>query len=155
MRDDVPHAQMSPRANYPRATSASVTASMKGNRRSDTKPETRVRSLLHRRGLRYRKDTVVVAGSRRCRPDIIFTKLRIAVFIDGCFWHSCPEHGRMPGGPNRAYWVSKLNTNEERDRLDSEALRNDGWRVLRIWEHVSPPDAAALVERVVGERSAS
>jgi DNA mismatch endonuclease (patch repair protein) len=103
-------------------------------RRKDTKPEVALRSALHRAGYRFRKDYPIRIESRLIRPDIVFTKRRIAVFIDGCFWHSCPLHGRQPG-VNGQYWLPKLERNTERDRQQTDALRGAGWQVLRFWEH--------------------
>ena len=117
---------------------------MKGNRRTDTKPETYLRSLLHAQGYRFRKDYRIDVGERRVRPDIVFTKQKVAVFVDGCFWHVCPEHGRVPGGKNAAYWESKLSRNSKRDESDTEALKAAGWTVIRIWEH-EPIDRASEV----------
>jgi len=115
---------------------------MVGNRRRDTKPELAVRSLVHRAGLRYRVDFAPVGGRRKA--DIVFPRQRIAVFIDGCFWHSCPLHGSVPA-TNRDYWVPKLATNTERDRQTTEGLEALGWRVVRIWEHVTAEEAAAVI----------
>lgn len=83
----------------------------------------------------------MLANGRRTRPDIVFTRQRLAVFIDGCFWHCCPEHGRTPG-TNTEYWSPKLAKNMERDKLQTAALVEDGWEVQRIWEHVATLDAA-------------
>lgn len=142
--------------NYPQSTSAAVTARMTGNKSSDTKPEVVFRSLLHRRGYRFKKNLRIETGSRRCRPDVVFPKEQVAVFIDGCFWHACPEHGRIPTGKNGEYWRTKFSRNEERDRLDSAELQKIGWKVLRFWEH-EDPDQAALktIEVLEGERSHS
>ena len=95
-----------------------------------------MRSLLHRSGYRFRKDYPIRVEKRLVRPDVAFTKRRIAVFIDGCFWHSCPEHGRQPS-VNGHYWLPKLQRNAERDRQQTDALRMAGWTVLRFWEHES------------------
>ena len=103
-------------------------------RRRDTKPEFAVRSALHRRGYRFRKDYVIRLDGKLIRPDIAFTRQRVAVFIDGCFWHCCPEHGRQPG-VNGDYWSPKLKGNVERDLRQTSALRNASWEVLRFWEH--------------------
>jgi DNA mismatch endonuclease, patch repair protein len=118
---------------------------MRGNRKRDTRPELLLSSALHRRGLRYRRDYSITAGAVRVRPDFVYTAQRLAVFMDGCFWHSCPEHGTSPG-TNSAYWSMKLERNRTRDRAVNEALREAGWRVMRIWEH-EQADAAA--ERVI------
>lgn len=107
---------------------------MSAIRRKDTKSEVALRSALHRAGYRFRKDYPIRIESRLIRPDIVFTKRRIAVFVDGCFWHSCPEHGRRPS-VNGEYWSPKLQRNAERDREQTEALTTEGWTVLRFWEH--------------------
>lgn len=118
---------------------------MRGNRRTDTKPERLVRSHLHRRGLRFRKDYFLgVPGARGVRADIVFVRQRLAVFIDGCFWHDCPDHGRLPAR-NTGYWHQKLKRNVERDRLVTERLSNSGWTVMRFWEHLEPKEAADAI----------
>lgn len=113
-------------------------------RRVDTTPERAVRSALHRRGLRFRKDLGLVVGGRRVRPDIVFTRLRLAVFIDGCFWHCCPEHGRLPKH-NTGYWSPKLQRNVERDQEQSAALQRSGWSIIRAWEHQHPDEISNTV----------
>ena len=100
---------------------------MLGNRRVDTKPEVQLRSLLHRAGLRFRKDSLIRLGARRVRPDVVFGRQRVAVFMDGCFWHRCPEHGTMPS-TNHAYWLAKFQTNIARDERNNAALKDEGWR---------------------------
>ena len=107
---------------------------MRGNRRKDTKPEVEIRSLLHAAGHRFRKDYPIQAGEITVRPDIVFTRQQLAVFIDGCFWHRCPEHGNQPR-VNRPYWDEKLRRNVARDKRVNAALDLAGWRVVRIWEH--------------------
>lgn len=96
-------------------------------------------------GMRFRKDLLIRAGNTRTRPDIVFTRRKLVVFVDGCFWHGCPEHSRVPAN-NGDYWASKLQGNIVRDRRQDEALRNDGWAVLRIWEHELLATAAARVQ---------
>ena len=135
---------------YPSPTSPAVTAVMRGNRRADTGPERQVRSLLHASGYRYRTDYRLDVPGARVRPDIVFTRRRLAVFIDGCFWHRCPEHGTSPRA-NTHYWAAKLERNVLRDRRVDQALRAAGWTVLRIWEHVGPAEAAALVIATLGD----
>lgn len=110
-------------------------------RRTDTKPEVAVRSALHRRGYRFRKDLPLRVDGRLVRPDIVFTKHKVAVFVDGCFWHCCPEHGHRPK-VNGAYWSPKLEGNVKRDREQTGALRSAGWTVLRFWAH-NPADLVA------------
>lgn len=135
--------------SYPRPTSSGVTAQMKGNRRADTRPEVALRAALHARGLRFRKDYLVpVAGRRPTRIDIAFTRTRVAVFVDGCFWHSCPEHGHTPRA-NTAYWKPKLERNKLRDSAVTDALREAGWSVVRVWEHVPLSDAATMIANAV------
>lgn len=119
---------------------------MKGNRRTDTRPEVRLRSRLHAQGLRFRKDYPIRGANISVRPDIVFTRARVAVFVDGCFWHVCPEHGRIPGGRNAAYWEAKLRRNMDRDRANTSALIEMGWRVVRIWEH---EDLATVTQEVL------
>ncbi len=114
---------------------------MRGNRRTDTRPEVALRRELHARGLRFRKDFPVVTETARPHVDIAFTRSRVAVFVDGCFWHGCPDHGHIPGGKNATYWAAKLTRNAERDARDTEALADAGWTVVRIWEH-EPVDTA-------------
>lgn len=118
---------------------------MKGNRKRDTKPEIALRSALHRAGLRFRKDFPIRPDAgRMIRADIVFTRARLAVLVDGCFWHSCPAHGTKPRS-NTDYWELKLARNTERDREVDERLRGDGWLVVRVWEHESPESATARI----------
>ena len=117
---------------------------MRRNPRRDTAPEVAVRSELHRRGLRFRKDLPLRVPHRVVRPDVVFTRARLAVFVDGCFWHACPIHGTQPSR-NRAYWGPKLARNVERDRKVDAALDAAGWRVLRAWEHEDPDEVADRV----------
>lgn len=120
---------------------------MLGNRRRDTAPELAVRRRLHAAGLRYRVDFAPTSRKRR-RADIVFTRLRIAIFIDGCFWHGCPKHRTSPKA-NSDYWGPKLLRNVERDRETTAALLADGWIVLRYWEHEDPAVVAAdIIARV-------
>jgi DNA mismatch endonuclease (patch repair protein) len=121
---------------------------MRANRRSDTKPEVTLRKALHRLGYRYRKDFLIKLPDMRVRPDIVFTKRRIAIFVDGCFWHVCPQHGRQPA-TNKWYWTPKLKRNLERDSLANAALQEAGWTVLRIWEHESLEQAIQAVRSAV------
>ena len=119
---------------------------MLANRRRDTGPEVELSSLLHRAGLRFRRDHPVRAGVRSVRVDIAFTKRRLAVFVDGCFWHCCPEHSQVPRA-NETYWRPKLARNVARDREVDDALRVAGWSVLRFWEHMPPMAAAQAVNQ--------
>ncbi|MEA2361294.1 MAG: mismatch endonuclease, patch repair protein [Thermoleophilaceae bacterium] len=119
-------------------------------RRRDTALERRVRSLLHARGLRFRVDLPIrLHGMRPIRPDVVFTRQRVAVFLDGCFWHGCPQHGQRPGVSNEHYWSPKIAGNRERDARHSAALEAAGWRVLRYWEHEPAEDVAATIASAV------
>lgn len=121
---------------------------MQGNRRADTQPEVALRRALHARGFRFRKDRLIDAGGRRVRADVVFSRKRVAIFVDGCFWHGCPDHCRMPG-TNVDYWQAKIERNKTRDRRTDEALTADGWRVLRFWEHVPVEEAARAVTKAL------
>jgi DNA mismatch endonuclease, patch repair protein len=107
---------------------------MQANRSRDTKPELAVRRRLHSRGLRYRVSVAPIPELRR-RADIVFTRARVAIFIDGCFWHGCHDHGRQTFSHNADYWPTKIATNVARDRDTNARLREAGWTVLRFWEH--------------------
>ena len=138
-------------AGYPQPSSPGRSANMRANRRTDTKPELALRRALHKRGYRFRKDYRLDLEGRRVRPDIAFTARRVAVFVDGCFWHACPQHGSKPRA-NDWYWTPKLARNVERDRVADETLAAAGWQVVRIWEHESLEHALAAVIAVVGAR---
>lgn len=120
---------------------------MQRTRRRDTAAEQAVRSELHRRGLRYFVDRPVVPGGLR-RVDVVFPRRKVAVFVDGCFWHSCPVHRTIPKA-NRAWWLAKLEANEVRDRSTDAQLESTGWIVLRFWEHEDPIAVADAVEAVL------
>ena len=138
---------------HPGSTSAAASAVARANRKVDSKPEAMIRSILHRQGIRFRKNyPIALPGRRSVRPDIVFPKKKIAVFIDGCFWHRCPVHGTQPRS-NPEYWDRKLQRNVERDVLDIHDLQRDGWTTLRIWEHVPPSDAAAQVMALLGDQT--
>ena len=120
---------------YPFTVDAGRAANMRSNRRADTKPELALRRALHGLGLRYRKDyRLDLADGVRVRPDIVFTARKVAVFVDGCFWHACPKHATQPAS-NRIFWRAKLVRNKVRDRLVTRKLKQNGWRVLRVWQH--------------------
>jgi DNA mismatch endonuclease (patch repair protein) len=122
---------------------------MRANRSANSGPERRLRSALHRSGIRFRV-LMRVPIERGVRVDIAFPRARLAVFVDGCFWHGCPRHSRIPG-TNREYWAMKIARNQERDQRDDASVRACGWSVLRIWEHEALNDA---VERVVAAKAA-
>jgi DNA mismatch endonuclease (patch repair protein) len=134
-----------PKPQYPAPGSPGRSANMRAIRRANTKPEIALRSALHRQGYRFRKDyRLDLDSGARVRPDIAFTARRVAVFVDGCFWHACPQHGRNPT-VNEWYWGPKLHRTVERDRVADAALLAAGWQVVRIWEHVPLADALAAV----------
>lgn len=134
------------------ASTDGVARSMRSNRRRDTKPELAVRKILHAEGLRYRVDYAPGRDKRR-RADIVFTRQKVAVFIDGCFWHGCPEHATIPKA-HAEYWVPKLAKNKERDAETTAELQNEGWTVLRFWEHESPEAVAyEVADRIQSLRS--
>jgi DNA mismatch endonuclease, patch repair protein len=123
---------------------------MQGNVRRDTKPELRLRRTLHGVGLRYVVDSAPVP-ELRWRADLVFRGPRVAVFVDGCFWHGCPEHGTRPA-TNATYWQAKIGRNRKRDQEQTSALTAAGWLVIRVWEHEPTGDAAARIEAVVRDR---
>jgi DNA mismatch endonuclease (patch repair protein) len=117
--------------------------------RRDTPCELALRRAAHRLGLRFRVDRPIV-GSRR-RADLVFARARIAVFVDGCFWHGCPVHGTWPKA-NAAWWRDKIRANMQRDRDTDAELVAAGWRVLRFWEHEDAALAAAKIARIIRQR---
>lgn len=113
----------------------------------DTGPEIAVRRLLHAQRVRYRVD-VKLEADMRTRADLAWRGIRLAVFIDGCFWHGCPEHATRPAA-NRDWWAQKLDANIARDRRTDDTLRRRGWIVRRFWEHQSPEEIAdELIEEI-------
>lgn len=134
------------RNGVPAASSELIRIRMTTTKRRDTKPELALRSSLHGMGLRFSVDRPV-RGSRR-RSDVVFPTERVAVYVDGCFWHGCPQHGTVPK-QNRQWWLDKLAANRQRDVDTDAALRADGWTVLRFWEHDDPLAAAAKVRDVL------
>ena len=137
----------------PVPSSPGVSERMSRARRRDTEPEMLIRREAHRRGLRYLVDAPLPGMPRR-RADMVFTRRKVAVFVDGCFWHSCPVHTSIPRA-NRDWWVAKLRKNTERDRETDAHLRELGWTVLRFWEHEEPVAVVDSVEKVVRGHSSS
>ncbi|MEU5838922.1 very short patch repair endonuclease [Streptomyces diacarni] len=132
------------------ASSAANRRSMLGNRNRDTAPELRLRSLVHASGLRYRVAAKPLPKMRRT-ADMVFRPVKVAVFIDGCFWHGCPDHFVMPK-TNRPYWEDKIGRNVQRDRDTDERLAKAGWLVLRFWAHLCPEECASIVIETVAAR---
>ncbi|MFE4503900.1 very short patch repair endonuclease [Rhodococcus sp. NPDC056743] len=133
------------------ASSDAVRANMRANRSRDTKPELRVRQIVHSLGLRYR---VAARPLSDCKftADLVFTRARVAVFVDGCFWHACPEHYRLPK-THRDYWAKKAEGNQARDRHVVASLVDAGWIAMRFWEHENPTAVAQAIQRQVVSRS--
>ncbi|MBW1599980.1 very short patch repair endonuclease [Streptomyces sp. JJ38] len=123
------------------ASSAARRRNMQAIRSRDTKPERVIRQLVHAQGLRYRVAARPLPGLRRT-ADMVFRPAKVAVFVDGCYWHGCPEH-YIPPRTNSGYWSEKVARNVARDRETDMLLTEAGWTVLRFWEHESP-DACAL-----------
>lgn len=120
---------------------------MRANRGRDTGPELALRSALHAMGLRYRVGVRPLPGLRRT-ADVVFTRARVAVFVDGCFWHGCPTHSRA-ARTNAEFWSTKINGTRARDAETNERLSAEGWTVIRVWEHEDPVDAATRIAAVV------
>lgn len=123
---------------------------MSKQRRRDTRPEVELRRALHRMGYRFRVN-YPVPGLPRRTIDIAFTKQRVALFVDGCFWHACPEHATWPK-VNSGWWRQKLEKNKQRDAETEESLTDAGWTVVRVWEHADVQEAMAAVLRMLPAR---
>jgi DNA mismatch endonuclease, patch repair protein len=137
-----------------RAAPSSPDASrrMRRVRQKNTDAESALRRELHALGLRYRVQVPVLTKPRRV-ADIVFVGPRVAVFVDGCFWHGCPSHATWPKN-NADFWRAKIVTNQQRDRDTDSRLRADGWEVVRVWAHEAPREAASKVAALVRARTA-
>lgn len=113
-------------------------------RRSGTAPEMSLRRALHRAGLRYRLAT---GNPLPGTPDLAFRRSRVAVFVDGCFWHGCPQHGSLPK-TNTDFWDAKIRRNRRRDQDVDRELRHLGWKVVRVWEHDLRAETGPIVRRI-------
>lgn len=120
---------------------------MQSNKGKDTKPEVALRSAVHALGLRYRVGTRPLKQVRRT-ADLVFTKAKVAVFLDGCFWHGCPVHHTV-AATNAKFWADKVDGNRARDRDTDRRLADAGWLSVRIWEHEEPAEAAQRVRDAV------
>lgn len=118
------------------------------SRKRDTQPELLLRRELHRRGLRYRVDRAPLPELSRRRADVVFSAAKVAVFVDGCFWHGCPIHGSRPT-TNATWWATKLARTQERDRETTVLLEQHGWQVVRVWEHEEVVKTASAIEQTV------
>jgi DNA mismatch endonuclease, patch repair protein len=123
---------------------------MRSNKSRDTKPELALRSAVHARGLRYRVSAKPLAGVRRT-ADLVFSRAKVAVFLDGCFWHGCPEHHTVASA-NAKFWADKVDGNRKRDRDTDGRLAEAGWVSVRVWEHEDAAEAARRVEEIVRAR---
>lgn len=138
---------------YPHPTTPTASVIMRANVSKDTRPEMRLRSALHRAGARYRVHLAIrVDAGRPVSVDVAFVRRRVAVFVDGCFWHACPEHGTMPAA-NRAYWERKLRRNRERDLETADRLSRAGWLAIRVWEHEDATIASKRILAALAARS--
>lgn len=126
---------------------------MRNVRRRDTPAELALRKELHRLGLRYRVDVRPLEDVTR-RADVVFRRARVAVFVDGCFWHFCPLHGHIPK-TNSEWWSRKLQATRLRDAETDANLQRAGWIVVRMWEHEDPRPVAARIDRLVRTRARS
>lgn len=120
---------------------------MSTTRQRDTPVELALRRALFQLGLRFRVN-VSISGITRGRPDIVFPRQRVAIFVDGCFWHGCPDHGTLPNA-NGDWWQAKLARNIERDRRHEKELAEAGWRVFRVWEHGDVAKASVTIAKAV------
>jgi DNA mismatch endonuclease (patch repair protein) len=133
------------------ASNPTARATMQANRSRDTKPEMVLRRAVHAMGLRYRVSFRPLPGLRRT-ADLVFTRAKVAVFVDGCFWHGCADH-HVAAKTNARFWADKVRQNRERDADTNARLNSAGWLVLRFWEHEELSDAAETVAQFVRERS--
>ncbi|MGW1009754.1 very short patch repair endonuclease [Streptomyces termitum] len=132
------------------ASSEARRRNMQAIRSRDTKPEQAIRRLVHAQGLRYRVAAKPLPGLRRT-ADMVFRPSKVAVFVDGCYWHGCPEH-YVPPKTNSGYWSKKVEGNMARDRDTDRRLTEAGWLVLRFWEHAAPEECASQIARTVSTR---
>jgi len=139
-------------AARPPASSTEVRKRMCATPQKNTPIEVMLRSALHKLGLRFRVHKRLIPELRRT-VDIVFAGPRVAVLVDGCFWHGCPEHGTLPKKTNRRWWLNKILTNRRRDNDTDLRLTELGWDVLRIWEHEDTTHAARRIAQRVRKKS--
>jgi DNA mismatch endonuclease, patch repair protein len=135
------------------AASAAVRRVMRGNKSRDTEPEIAVRRAVHAMGLRYRVVARPLVGVRRT-ADLVFRRVKVAIFVDGCFWHGCPAH-HAPPKTNAGYWAMKIEGNRVRDRHTTAMLTAAGWTVLRFWSHEEPLTVATQIAEVIQNKRAA
>ena len=127
----------------PTASSEHVKSSMKGNKGKNTKPELLLRSELHKAGLRVRIHYNLIG-----KPDIVFPSKRVAVFVDGCYWHGCPKCYKEPK-TNTEYWKNKIARNQQRAKTVRRQLNRNGWRVMRVWEHELKNNLDKIIKNIL------
>ena len=135
----------------PEPSSEEARRRMEAQGQRDTDAELKIRSILHRMGFRYRVDHGPLREVRR-KADLAFIGPRVAVFVDGCFWHGCPIHGTWPKA-NAEFWRTKIEANRRRDADTDQRLQEAGWKVIRIWQHDNPEEATRKIARLVRSRS--
>ena len=135
---------------FPPATTLTTKKVMRANKGKNTKPELRIRRIVHASGLRYRVDYRPEESLNR-RGDLVFLRSKVVVFIHGCFWHGCPKHFSVPKS-NKSFWKTKIDTNQKRDKETQWYLQKKGWKVVTIWEHSSPEKEAAKIIEIVLRR---
>lgn len=138
------------RISKPAPSSEAALARMKAAKPRDTAPEKALRSALHRKGLRFRIDEKLIGNLNR-KADIVFRPVRVAIFVDGCFWHGCPIHGTQAKA-NAEFWAWKIKQNQERDLDTTNRLEAAGWLVIRVWEHEDPEEASQRIYDIVVKR---
>lgn len=135
------------RSRAPKSGHSSVRRVMQSNRSTDTKPEMLLRRALHRKGLRYRVNYNPI-DLYKCKADIVFIGPKLCVFVDGCFWHGCPQHFHIPKS-NSSWWLEKIEDNRNRDLRKRRFLEEYGWKVIRVWEHELRNDSLEnVVQRI-------
>ena len=137
----------------PSPSSKAALARMKAAKPRDTAPEKTLRSELHKRGLRYSVDARPIKELNR-RADIVFRSAKVAIFVDGCFWHGCPIHGTQAKA-NAEFWKNKIKQNRIRDADTNKQLKKAGWRVIRVWEHEDTVKASEKIHKIVWKRKKS
>lgn len=136
----------------PKPSSIGARNRMKAAKPRDTAPEITLRSELHKTGLRYRVDVRPVKEINR-RADIVFRSVKVAIFVDGCFWHGCPKHGTQAKA-NAEFWQNKIKRNQARDAETNQLLKRAGWKVIRVWEHENTKKVSEKIQKIVMERKA-
>jgi DNA mismatch endonuclease, patch repair protein len=139
------------RERQPFASSPAIRVRMQNQLSRNTGPELKVRTALHALGLRYRVHQRPVPELRR-NADVVFRSTKVAVFIDGCYWHGCSAHGQRDHKVNGWYWPAKIQRNVDRDRDTDRRLREAGWEVVRVWEHEDPTTVAVQIQSIVRSR---